>query len=86
MRIEEEVFARHKLIPGRLIDYGFKTENDRLAYTRELPDDGIKIIVEYDGDYETDAAAYAASNDVQLKKAVEVISVRAASAGEGERQ
>ena len=49
MRIEEEVFARHKLIPDKLIDYGFKTENDRLAYSRELPDDGMKIIVEYDG-------------------------------------
>ena len=49
MRIEEEVFAQHKLIPDKLIDYGFKTENDRLAYSRELPDDGMKIIVEYDG-------------------------------------
>ena len=49
MRIEEEVFARHKLIPDKLIDYGFKTENNRLAYSRELPDDGMKIIVEYDG-------------------------------------
>ena len=49
MRIEEEVFARHKLIPDKLVDYGFKTENDRLAYSRELPDDGMKIIVEYDG-------------------------------------
>ena len=37
MRIEEEVFARNKLIPDKLIDYGFKTENDRLAYSRELP-------------------------------------------------
>ena len=49
MRIEEEVFARHKLIPDKLIDYGFKTENDRLTYSCELPDDGMKIIVEYDG-------------------------------------
>ena len=49
MRIEEEVFARHKLIPDKLIDYGFKTENDRRTYSRELPDDGMKIIVEYDG-------------------------------------
>ena len=49
MRIEEEVFARNKLIPDKLIDYGFKTENDRLIYTWELPDDGMKIIVEYDG-------------------------------------
>ena len=49
MRIEEEVFARHRIIPGRLIDYGFKTENDRLTYSRELHDDGMKIIVEYDG-------------------------------------
>ena len=49
MRIEEEVFARHKLIPDKLIDYGFKIENDRLTYSRELPDDGMKIIVEYDG-------------------------------------
>ena len=49
MRIEEEVFVRHRIIPGRLIDYGFKTENDRLTYSRELHDDGMKIIVEYDG-------------------------------------
>ena len=49
MRIEEEVFARHKLIPDRLIAYGFKREGDRLIYARELPDDGMKIIVEYGG-------------------------------------
>ena len=49
MRIEDEVFARYKLIPDKLVEYGFKTENDRLAYSRELPDDGMKIIVEYDG-------------------------------------
>ena len=49
MRIEEEVFARHKLIPDKLIEYGFKTENDCLTYSWELPDDGMKIIVKYDG-------------------------------------
>lgn len=49
MHIEEEVFARHRIIPDKLIDYGFKTENDRLTYSRELPDDGMRIIVEYDG-------------------------------------
>ena len=49
MRIEEEVFARHKLIPDKLIAYGFTPEGDRLTYSRELPDDGMKIIVEYDG-------------------------------------
>lgn len=49
MCIEEEVFARHMPIPDKLIEYGFKTENDRLTYSRELPDDGMRIIVEYDG-------------------------------------
>ena len=49
MRIEEEIFARHKLIPEKLIDYGFTSVNDRLTYSKELPDDGMKIIVEYDG-------------------------------------
>ena len=49
MRIEEEVFARHRISPDKLIDSGFKTENDRLTYSRELPDDGMRIIVEYDG-------------------------------------
>jgi len=49
MRIEDEVFARHRIIPDKLIDYGFKTENDRLAWSRELPDDDMMIIVVYDG-------------------------------------
>ena len=49
MRIEEEIFARHKLIPEKLIDYGFTSVNDRLTYSKELPDDGMKIIVEYNG-------------------------------------
>lgn len=49
MCIEEEVFARHMPIPDKLIEYGFKTENDRLTWSKELPDDGMKIIVEYDG-------------------------------------
>lgn len=49
MRIEEELFSRHKLIPDKLIAYGFTSEGDRLIYARELPDDGMKIIVEYDG-------------------------------------
>lgn len=49
MRIEEEIFARHKLIPEKLIDYGFTSVNDHLTYSTELPDDGMKIIVEYEG-------------------------------------
>ena len=49
MRIEEEVFARHKLIPEKLMAYGFTPVNDRLTYSRELPEDSMKIIVEYDG-------------------------------------
>lgn len=49
MRIEEEVFARHKLIPDKLIAFGFTPEGDRLTYSRELSDDGMKIIVEYNG-------------------------------------
>ena len=48
MRIEEEVFARHKLIPDKLIAFGFTPEGDRLTYSRELPDDSMKIIIEYD--------------------------------------
>ena len=49
MRIEEEVFSRYRIIPGKLIDYGFTSVNDHLTYSTELPDDGMKIIVEYDG-------------------------------------
>ena len=49
MRIEEDVFARHKIIPDKLIDYGFTPLNERLTYLRELHDNGMKIIVEYDG-------------------------------------
>ena len=49
MRIEEEVFARHRIVPEKLIAYGFTDENGRLTYARALPDDGMKIIVEYDG-------------------------------------
>ncbi len=49
MRIEEEVFARHKLIPDRLIAYGFTQVNDCLTWSRELPDEDLKIVVEYDG-------------------------------------
>lgn len=49
MRIEEEVFACHMPILDKLIEYGFKTENDRLTWSKELPDDGMKIIVEYVG-------------------------------------
>ena len=47
--MKNQVFACHRIIPDKLIDYGFKTENDRLTYSRELPDDGMRIIVEYDG-------------------------------------
>ncbi|MBQ9383178.1 MAG: PDZ domain-containing protein [Ruminiclostridium sp.] len=39
-----------------------------------------EFIVEYDGDYEADPAAYAASADIQLRKAVEVISAKAVTA------
>ena len=49
MRIEEEVFARHRIIPDKLIAFGFTSEGDRLTYARELPDDGMKIVLEYDG-------------------------------------
>ena len=49
MRIEEEIFARHRIVPEKLITYGFTDENGRLTYARTLPDDGMKIIVEYDG-------------------------------------
>ena len=49
MRIEEEIFARHKLIPDKLIAFGFAPEGDRLTWSRELPDDGMRIVVEYDG-------------------------------------
>ena len=49
MRIEEEIFARHRIVPEKLIAYGFADENGRLTYARALPDDGMKIIVEYDG-------------------------------------
>ena len=47
MRIEEEVFARHKLIPEKLMAYGFTPVNDRLTYSRELPEDSMKIIVRF---------------------------------------
>ena len=49
MRIEEEVFARHRIVPEKLIAYGFTDENGRLTYAKALPDDGMKIIVEYNG-------------------------------------
>ena len=49
MRIEEEVFSHHSIVPEKLFAYGFSSEGDRLVYSRELPDDGMKIIVEYDG-------------------------------------
>ena len=49
MRIEEEVFARHRLIPDKLIAFGFTSEGDRLTYARELAADGMKIVLEYDG-------------------------------------
>ena len=49
MRIEQEVFARHRILPDRLIDYGFTSKGDRLIYARELADDGMEIVVEYDG-------------------------------------
>ena len=41
-----------------------------------------EFIVEYDGEIETDPTLYASSGDIQLKKAVEVISSKAAAATE----
>ena len=49
MRIEEEIYARYRLIPDKLIAYGFTNDGDHLTCSRELPDDDMKIIVEYDG-------------------------------------
>ena len=49
MGIEEEIFARHRIVQDKLIAYGFTDENGRLTYAKALPDDGMKIIVEYNG-------------------------------------
>ena len=49
MRIEEEIFARHQIIPGKLTAYGFTPVNGHLTCSRVLPEDGMKIVVEYDG-------------------------------------
>ena len=49
MGIEEDIFARHRIVSEKLIAYGFTDENGRLTYARALPDDGMKIIVEYNG-------------------------------------
>ena len=49
MGIEEEIFARHRIVQEKLIAYGFTDENGRLTYAKALPDDGMKIIVEYNG-------------------------------------
>ena len=45
-----------------------------------------EFFVEYDGEREPDPSAYAASDDIQLKKAVEVILTKASAAAENAAQ
>ncbi len=49
MSIEDEVFTNYSVNEEKLIHYGFRSENGELVYMRLLPQDNLKIIVEYDG-------------------------------------
>lgn len=61
-----------------------------VAYIRPTAENGYynktgitpEFVVEYDGERERDPSGYAASSDIQLKKAVEVIASKAAAAAE----
>lgn len=51
MTIEEEVFARHRVLEDRLEPYGFTKENETFVYKSDLPEEDFKMIITYDGSF-----------------------------------
>ena len=49
MSIEEEIFEKCKIDKNKLVKYGFKKQEKKLIYSKNILNDSFIIIVEYDG-------------------------------------
>lgn len=47
MNIEKEIFSRYIILEDKLLQYGFKKENDKLVYYKKILNNTFKIIIEY---------------------------------------
>ena len=47
MRIEEELFQKYLVDENKLVAYGFVPGNGKLSFTKDLPDENFRIIIEY---------------------------------------
>lgn len=51
MKIEEELFRKYPADEQKLAAYGFCPIDNKLVFTKELPDDNFRIVVEYNGSF-----------------------------------
>ena len=49
MTIEEMVFDRYRIIPEKLVAYGFLTNGDRMFFSTPLPEKDFRADLIYDG-------------------------------------
>ena len=48
MNIEKELFERYEIDTNKLKKYGFKSDNEKLIYKKNILDDKFIIVIEYD--------------------------------------
>lgn len=51
MRIEEELFQKYLADENKLVAYGFVPNNGKLSFTKDLPDENFRIVIEYNGSF-----------------------------------
>ena len=51
MRIEEELFQKYLADENKLVAYGFVPGNGKLSFTKDLPDENFRIIIEYSNSF-----------------------------------
>ncbi|MEE0957539.1 MAG: MmcQ/YjbR family DNA-binding protein [Ruminococcus sp.] len=51
MKIEEELFQKYLVDENKLVAYGFVPVNDKLTFTKDLPDENFQIIIEYNDSF-----------------------------------
>ena len=51
MKIEEELFQKHSADEKKLAAYGFRPAGSILVFTKDLPEENFRIVVEYNGSF-----------------------------------
>ena len=51
MKIEEELFQKHSTDEKKLASYGFRPDGSIMVFTKELPEENFRIVVEYNGSF-----------------------------------